>query len=360
VNVPIWVWLATVGALLALLALDLLLVDRTPHEVSIREAGLWVACYVALAALFGVGVLVLEGGGFAGQFLAGYLTEYSLSIDNLFVFVIIMAAFGVPKANQHKVLLIGILLALIFRAGFIAAGAAVLSRSQWVFFLFGAFLIYTAAKLAAHRADDTAYEDNALIRWTKRVLPVTERYDGARLLTRVGGRRMVTPLLIAMLAIGTTDLLFALDSIPAIFGLTHEPYLVFTANAFALMGLRQLYFLLGGLLERLVYLSTGLAVVLGFIGVKLVLEALHGYGVPYAPATPAWLSLTVIVGVLAVTTVASLAKPADRGQDTARPSNAAPTPGRGDVPPASAPARRLDRSRGRAASGRRRPRSRRA
>jgi tellurite resistance protein TerC len=239
-------------------------------------------------------------------------------VDNLFVFVIIMARFRVPREYQQKVLLIGIVLALLMRGVFIAAGAAAIQRFMWLFYLFGAFLIYTAIKLALHRDDDEDdFKENRLIRWTRKVVPISRDFDGGSMQTKVDGKRMFTPMLIVMVAIGTTDLLFALDSIPAIFGLTKEPFLVFTANVFALMGLRQLYFLIGDLLDRLVYLSVGLSVVLGFIGVKLILEALHENNLPFinggehiaaAPVVPIWLSLGVIVGTLVVTTVASLLK----------------------------------------------------
>ena len=314
-SVPVWVWLTTVGALVLLFASDLFVVARRPHEVSVREASLWTALYVALAVAFGVGVLLVAGGGPAGEFFAGWLTEYSLSVDNLFIFMIIMSRFAVPRQYQQTVLMVGILLALIMRGIFIAAGAAIISRFSAVFYLFGVFLIYTAWKLATSGEEDEEYRENGALRLMRRVVPTTDRYAGSRLVTRVDGRRMVTPMLVVMVAIGTTDLLFALDSIPAIFGLTQEPYIVFTANAFALMGLRQLFFLLGGLLDRLVYLSYGLAVILGFIGVKLILEALHTNNLPFlnggepvkgAPQVPIWLSLGVIVVTLAVTTVASL------------------------------------------------------
>jgi tellurite resistance protein TerC len=252
----------------------------------------------------------------AGEFFAGYITEYSLSVDNLFVFVIIMAAFKVPVVHQHRVLLVGIVIALVMRGAFIAVGAAAINAFSWVFYLFAAVLILTAVNLARQGTehDDAEFKENAALRTLRRMLPVTDDYHGARSFVRIDGRRMVTPMLIVMFAIGSTDLLFALDSIPAIFGLTQEAYLVFTANAFALMGLRQLYFLLGGLLSKLVYLSYGLSVVLGFIGVKLVLHALHENNLPFlnggqpvpVPEIGIGLSLSVIVGVLVVTTVASL------------------------------------------------------
>ena len=324
-NVAGWVWVATLVALTLILLVDLLIIGRRPHEPSMRESFAWVSFYVSLAVLFGLGVWVFAGGQYAGEFFAGWLTEYSLSVDNLFVFVIIMARFAVPRIHQQKVLLIGIVLALVMRGIFIAAGVAIINRFIWVFYLFGAFLLYTAIQLARHKDEDEEFKENVLIRWSRRVFPISKGYDGSKLTTRVYdtvngktvGKRMFTPMLIVMIAIGTTDLIFALDSIPAIFGLTTEGYLVFTANVFALMGLRQLYFLLGGLLDRLVYLSVGLAVVLGFIGVKLFLEALHENNVPFinggepvswAPEVPIWLSLSFIVVTLAVTTVASLLK----------------------------------------------------
>jgi len=283
--------------------------------------------YVALAVVFGVVLLAAYGPRYGGEFFAGWLTEYSLSVDNLFVFVIIMARFAVPRMLQQKVLLTGVMLALLMRGALIAVGAAVVDRFVWVFYLFGAFLIYTAIVLARqHQGGEDEFRENVVIRWSRRILPMSGQYDGARLTTyaepgdRAGnrsGRRVFTPMLIVMIAIGTTDLIFALDSIPAIFGLTTQPYIVFTANVFALMGLRQLYFLLGGLLDRLVYLSYGLAAVLGFIGVKLVLDALHGNNVffvnggepiEWAPHIPIWLSLVVIVSTLGVATIASLAR----------------------------------------------------
>ena len=316
-NVPLWLWLATIGGLVAIILVDLFLVDHSPHAVTAREATRWVIFYVALAVLFGAGLWLFAGGVAAGEFFAGYITEYSLSVDNLFVFVIIMAAFKVPAEHQHRVLLVGIMIALVMRGGFIAVGAAAIHAFSWVFYLFAAVLIVTAVNLARQGTEhDEEFKENAALRYMRRVLPVTPAFDGARSFVKVDGRRMVTPMLIVMFAIGSTDLLFALDSIPAIFGLTQEPFLVFTANAFALMGLRQLYFLLGSLLTKLVYLSYGLSVILGFIGVKLVLEALHENSLPFlnegqpvpVPTVGIAASLTVIVGVLAITTVASLLK----------------------------------------------------
>jgi len=320
-NVSAWVWVATLVALTAILVLDLLIIGRRPHEPSLRESSLWVTFYVALALVFGVGLAVFDSFTVAGEFYAGWLTEYSLSVDNLFVFVIIMARFGVPRQYQQRVLMIGIVLALLLRGGFIAAGAALLARFTWVFYIFGAFLIYTAVNLLRQRGEpaEEEFKENVLIRWSRRALPISRDFSGARLTVVENRRRLFTPMLVVLIAIGTTDLVFALDSIPAIFGITKEPYLVFTANVFALMGLRQLYFLLGGLLDRLIYLNVGLAVVLGFIGVKLVLEALAGNSLPFlnggdpigwAPHVPIWLSLTVILGTLGVATAASLVKAA--------------------------------------------------
>ncbi|WIM98206.1 TerC family protein [Actinoplanes oblitus] len=320
-NVSAWVWLATLVALMAVLAVDLLIIGRRPHEPTMKEASGWVAFYVALALLFGAGVWAVGGGRAAGEFYTGWLTEYSLSVDNLFVFVIIMGRFAVPRRYQQKVLLIGIVLALVMRGAFIAAGAALISQFSWVFYIFGAFLVYTAVTLVkGGENDEEDFKENVLIRWAKRALPLSSSFgDGQFRVVTSAGKRLFTPMLIVMIAIGTTDLIFALDSIPAIFGITKEPYLVFTANVFALMGLRQLFFLLGGLLERLVYLNVGLAAVLAFIGVKLFLEALHtnslpfingGNGLHWAPEIPIWLSLLVILGTLGIATVASLAKSA--------------------------------------------------
>ena len=314
-TLPVWFETATFVVLGLLLVLDLAYVARRPHAPSIKEASLWVAFYVSLALAFAVVLLVVAGARPAGEFVAGWLTEYSLSVDNLFVFVVIMSRFAVPRANQQFVLMVGIILSLVLRGGFIVVGAAAIERFTWVFYLFGAFLVYTAIALArSGETDEDDFKENALVRWARRVLPISAGYDGARVVTFEAGRRMLTPMVIVFLAIGSTDLLFALDSIPAIFGLTKDPFIVFTATLFALMGLRQLYFLLGGLLDRLVYLSLGLAVILGFIGVKLVLEALHTNDLPFVnggepvdvPTISILTSLSVIVGVLAVTTVASL------------------------------------------------------
>jgi tellurite resistance protein TerC len=326
-TVPFWAWIATIGAFLIVIAFDFYLVARNPRDPSMRESTIWVTCYVALAILFGFGVLAVAGPQYGGEFFAGWITEYSLSVDNLFIFVLIMSRFAVPRQYRQKVLLIGIVLALVLRGAFIALGAEAIARFDWMFYLFGAFLIYTAWKLIRHSDDDAEeFNENRVLRTVRRVVPSTTEYDGAALTTRVDGRKLVTPMLIVMVAIGTTDLLFAVDSIPAIFGLTQEPYLVFTANAFALMGLRQLFFLIGGLLDRLVYLNKGLAVVLAFIGLKLILEALHHHGVSWAPEVPILASLGVIVGTLAVTTVLSLMKSRrdDAAAAAAGPADEAP------------------------------------
>ncbi|MGW2571007.1 TerC family protein [Streptomyces sp. NPDC001537] len=306
-NVSLTVWLLTVTALCALVAVDFL-VGRKPHEVSLREAGTWTIVWVVLACLFGLGVYVHGGGGPTGEFFAGYITEKSLSVDNLFVFVLIMGKFAVPSQYQQRVLMVGVLVALVLRAGFIAAGAAIISAFSWVFYLFGAFLIWTAWKLiqdARKEEHEEEYQENKLLKLVEKRFGVADRYHGTKLWIEQNGKRVMTPMLVVMLAIGSTDVLFALDSIPAIYGLTQDPYIVFTANAFALMGLRQLYFLIGGLLEKLVHLSYGLSIILGFIGVKLVLHALHESGV-HVPEISIPFSLGFIVLVLTVTTVTSL------------------------------------------------------
>jgi tellurite resistance protein TerC len=307
VDVSLTLWALTIAGLCALITVDFL-IGRTPHDVSVREAGVWTLVWVALAGLFGLGLLLFGGGAPAGEFFAGYITEKSLSVDNLFVFVLIMAKFAVPSQYQQRVLLVGVLIALALRTVFIAAGATVIASFSWVFFLFGAFLITTAWKLvkeARTGGEKSEFKGNRLLKAVEKRVPSTSDYHDTRLFVSENGKRLMTPMLVVMVAIGTTDVLFALDSIPAIFGLTQDPYIVFTANAFALMGLRQLYFLIGGLLKRLVHLSYGLSVILGFIGVKLVLHALHEAEVN-VPEISVQVSLGVIVAVLAVTTATSL------------------------------------------------------
>jgi tellurite resistance protein TerC len=318
---PTWFEVATFVGLTVLLLADLVIVARRPHEPSFKEASLWVSFYVGLALAFGFVFFLVTDATRATEFYAGWLTEYSLSVDNLFVFVIIMARFRVPRHLQQQALMVGIIVALLLRGIFILLGAALIAQFTWVFYIFGAFLVYTAINLVRHRDEEEGYEENALIRRLRRVLPMTPDFQGSKIRVVEGGRKLWTPMIVVFLALATTDVVFALDSIPAIFGLTREPFIVFTANVFALMGLRQLYFLLGGLLQRLVYLSLGLAVVLAFIGVKLVLEALHENTLPFInggehidaiPTIPIWLSLTIILGVLTIATVASLLK--TRGQ----------------------------------------------
>ncbi|MEW2222625.1 TerC family protein [Streptomyces sp. NPDC006990] len=308
-DISMTTWALTIVGLSALIAVDFFIGGRKPHEVSLKEAGIWTTVWIVLAALFGLGLFLFGNGQASGEFFAGFITEKSLSVDNLFVFVLIMAKFAVPSIYQQRVLMVGVLIALVLRGAFIAAGAAIISTFSWVFFLFGAFLIWTAWKLvqeARSGDDEEEFEENRLLKAVERRFPSTDKYHGTKLFVVENGKRLMTPMLIVMLAIGTTDVLFALDSIPAIFGLTQDPYIVFTANAFALMGLRQLYFLIGGLLQKLVHLSYGLSIILGFIGVKLVLHALHESGV-HVPEISIPVSLGVICAVLVVTTITSLA-----------------------------------------------------
>jgi tellurite resistance protein TerC len=300
-------WAATIGLIAALLAADLLFSGRRPHAVGFREAVAWSVFYVTVAVIFGVVFGLLAGWDFAAQYFAGYVVEKSLSVDNLFVFVVLMTTFAVPAEHQQKVLTIGILLALVLRAIFIGLGAALLAAFSFMFLVFGLLLIATAVQLFRHRDQDPSVEDNALVAVARRRLPFTDRYDAGRLVTRDDGRRVLTPLFLVLLAIGSTDILFALDSIPAIFGISREAFIVFAANAFALLGLRALFFLVSGLLDRLVYLSTGLSLILAFIGVKLILHFAHLQS-DDVPEIETSTSLLVIVAILAVTTVASLIK----------------------------------------------------
>ena len=308
------VWAATAIGFLAIVILDLVVIARRKEAVTMRQATAWVIFYVALAGLFAVGLFVFRSGTSGSEFVAGYITEYSLSVDNLFVFIIIMARFAVPARAVDKVLYIGIVVSMLLRAVFIAAGAAAIAAASWVFYIFGAFLIYTAVKLAFEgENDEENFKENAVLRGIRRLLPITHDYVDSDLTTRVQGRRMLTPLVIVIAAISVANVVFALDSIPAIFGLTQDPYIVLTANAFALMGLRQLYFLIGGLLERIIYLNVGLSLILAFIGVKLVIEALHGSHIDHLGAIPLpeigiVTSLAIILVTLAVTVAASLAK----------------------------------------------------
>src|SRR5215203_2695789 len=318
-DVPFWIWAITIAAIVGMLVFDFVGHVRTPHAPSLREAATWSAVYIGIAVVFGLLVLWFGGATPGGEYFAGYITEKSLSVDNLFVFVLIMASFGVPRIAQQKVLLFGITFALVLRTVFIVVGAAAIENFSWVFYLFGAILVYTAyvqAKSGGH-SDEEDFKENAILRVTRKVFPTTQEYHSDRMTVRVDGKRFITPLAIALIAIGSADIIFAVDSIPAIFGLTQETYLVFAANAFSLLGLRQLFFLIDGLLDRLVYLAYGLAVILGFIGLKLVIHALHNNELPFInggehvtviPEISTAVSLAVIVVTLLVTTVASLAK----------------------------------------------------
>jgi len=301
-------WAVTISLILALLALDLILAAARPHRVGFREAIASSVFYILVAIAFGVWFAAQYGYTFGTEYFAGYIVEKSLSVDNLFVFAIIMTTFAVPEEHQHKVLTFGIMLALIMRAIFIALGATLLALFSFMFLLFGLLLIYTAVQLFRHRDEDPDVEDNVMVKAARRLLPITGDYVGGRLITRIDGRWMVTPLFLVLVAIGSIDLLFALDSIPAVFGVTEQPYIVFTANAFALLGLRALFFLVKGLLDRLVYLSTGLSLILAFIGAKLILHWAHIDLDERVPEIPTPASLAVIIAVLAVVTVASLIK----------------------------------------------------
>ncbi len=304
------VWVITLVVLLGVLLFDVFIIGRRPHEPSTKECAIFISIYITGAFLFAGFVWLQWGTQFAGEFIAGWITEYSLSVDNLFIFLLIMAKMKVPRQLQQFALMVGIILALVFRGIFIALGAAVIAQFAWVFFLFGAFLVYTAIGLVrdymAHD-DDEDPGDNFAIRFVKRRFKFADEFHGTKLRVKHDGKALLTPMLLVIIALGSTDLLFALDSIPAIFGLTQQAYLVFTANVFALMGLRQLYFLLGDLLKRLVYLSIGLAVILAFIGVKLVIHALHHYHIiDFQVSLP--FSLSFLVVTLFITMVASLIK----------------------------------------------------
>lgn len=321
-NVSPLIWGITIVVILGLLAFDYFFHIRKAHIPTLREAAIWSSIYVGLAVVFGVVVWALGGATMGGEYFAGYITEKALSVDNLFVFLVIMASFKVPREDQQKVLLFGIVFALIARTGFIFAGAALINTWSWMFYIFGIILLITAGNLLKEEDSDGDDADNFIIKLAKRFFNTSEHYDGDKLVTRIDGKRVLTPMLLVMVAIGGTDLLFALDSIPAIFGLTQNVYIVFTATAFSLMGLRQLYFLLDGLLDRLIYLSLGLAAILAFIGVKLVLHALHENNLPFINGgehVPVFeistgLSLTVIIGVLLITVVASLVSKSGKAQ----------------------------------------------
>jgi TerC family integral membrane protein len=300
-------WLATLGLVAGLLVFDLVRAGLRPHPVGFREAAGWSVFYVAVALLFGLAFAMIAGWDLGSQYFAGYIVEKSLSVDNLFVFMIIMSTFAVPAEQQARALTIGITVALVLRALFIAVGAALLDAFSFMFLVFGLALLVTAVQLFRHRGEDPSVDDNILVAGARRLLPVTSRYEGGKILTRAGGRRVATPLLLVLIAVGGTDFLFALDSIPAVFGVTQHAYIVFVCNAFALLGLRPLFFLVSGLLDRLVYLSAGLALILGFIGVKLILHFGHLHA-DRVPEISTGVSLVVIVVLLASVTVASLIK----------------------------------------------------
>jgi len=316
-------WGLTIVAIVALLAFDFIFHVRKAHVPTLREAAVWSGLYVGLALLFGVGILVIGGTGPGSEYFAGYVTEKALSVDNLFVFLIIMTSFRVPREDQQKVLLFGIVFSLIARTGFIFLGAALINSFAWVFYLFGLILLLTAGHMLKSEGEESHSAENIIVRLARKVFHTTDYYDGDKLFTMHNGKRAMTPMLLVMVAIGGTDILFALDSIPAIFGLTQNTFIVFTATAFSLLGLRQLFFLIDGLLDRLIYLSYGLAAILGFIGVKLILHALHENNVPFinnGNAVPVvevstGLSLSVILGVLVVTVLASLLSPAGKAQN---------------------------------------------
>ncbi|MFZ1382719.1 MAG: TerC family protein [Scrofimicrobium sp.] len=332
-------WIVLIAIALTLITVDIVGHVRTPHAPTMKEASLWTLGYVTLALTFGLYVWIFHGAHFAGQYYAGWATEWALSIDNLFVFVIIIGAFRVPREYQQKALLSGIVIALILRLIFILVGAAIIARFSWVFYIFGLWLLWTAYSQARSGVEspdegpESEYQENGFTRLVRRVLPVSDGFKGQRFLYRHGGKTYVTPLLLCVIALGSADLMFAFDSIPAIFGLTQEPYLVFAANAFALLGLRQLYFLIDGLLSRLVYLHYGLAIILGFIGVKLILHAMHENNLSFlnggtgfnVPDIGIGLSLGVIAGTMAVTVVASLISSKRKGNSvSASESEAAP------------------------------------
>ena len=318
-----WAWGILALVAIGLVALDFLGHARRPHPPTAAEAARWTLFYVGLAAIFGLGIWLTNGWLYAQEFYAGWAMEWSLSVDNLFVFILILKAFRVPRENQQKALLFGIVIALLLRLVFILLGAALVSRFSWVFFIFGVWLLWTAfsqvKETATGGGEDEEYEENAFIRVVRRVLPITDGFIGDRMLYRHGGRTYLTPLFVVVLALGSADLMFAFDSIPAIFGITSQAFLVFACNVFALMGLRQLFFLVDALLGKLVYLGYGLGVILSFIGIKLILEALHanklpfingGRGVEWAPEISVSVSLGVIVVTLMITVIASLVRSA--------------------------------------------------
>lgn len=327
-QVELWVWITTIAVLVAILLGDFIVQLKKPHEPSFKESAIQVSIYITLALLFTFLVGGVWGPQYAAEYIAGWVTEYSLSVDNIFVFLIIFTQFAVPKQLRSQVLLIGIAIALALRFVFIVLGAAFIERFSWAFYVFGAFLIFTAVKLVIetfHEGEEDRNESGGITKLISKLIPTTPDYHDNRYRVKLDGKWVYTPLLLVMISIGFTDLLFALDSIPAVYGLTNEPYIVFVANAFALLGLRQLYFLLGGLMERLKYLSVGLSIILAWIGLKLVIHALHKNELPFInggqhveiiPEISTELSLAVILITLAITTIWSLAVTRDDGKKT--------------------------------------------
>lgn len=314
-DVSLTVWSITIGAIIVLIAIDLFTVSAKPHEVKFKEAASWSLFYIGIAVAFGVWIWQEYGSTAGTEYFAAYLVEKSLSVDNLFVFVIILAQFAVPSIYHQRILLIGVILALVLRGIFIAVGAAALAAFSFTFVIFGAILIWTGVGLFKHWDEDPEPNDNAIVKKIRARIKMVDEYHGSKMFIRIDGKRVATPMFLVMIAIGSTDLLFALDSIPATFGVTSETFLVFAANAFALLGLRALYFLVKGLLDRLIYLSLGLSIILMFIGVKLIMTYLHEQfdSIPKI-STP--IGLAVIGGILLVSTVASLIK--SKSDPTAR------------------------------------------
>jgi len=329
-DIPPWIWAATLAGLALVIGIELTLAVRhRDREVSLRESAIWVIAVIILAIAFGVAIGWLGHPQAAGQYFAGWITEWSLSLDNLFIFVLLIERSGVPRHLHNQVLLLGIVMTLLLRGILIVLGASALNRFSWILYVFGAVVAYTAVRLAFSRGKGVAASDGPILRVVRRIVPTSPYSDGAALMTRVDGRLMATPVLVLIISIAVTDLAFALDSVPAIFALTREPYLIFAANIFALIGLRHLYFLIGGLMGRLVHLHAGLCAILGFIGVKLIAEALHGSGVHHlgpvpVPQISTGVSMAIIGGVLAIVTVTSVLA---RGDGRAEPKSAHPVLG---------------------------------
>ena len=311
-DVPPWAWAALVGAIVVMLVVDLLLVHRTAHVISIKEAAIESAIWISLGLAFGLVLMVWQGGQAGGEYYAGFLIEKSLSIDNVFVWAVIFSFFAVPKEFQFRVLFWGIFGALVLRAAFIFAGVSLIEQFEWILYVFGAFLLYTAWKIARHDENEQVdYEANIVMRVVRRVVPTTNEYDGQKLFTRQGVKRVATPLFAVLVLIEATDVIFAVDSVPAILAVSREPFIVFAANAFAILGLRSLYFLLGGMQGKFRYLNVGLGVILAFVGVKMLLV-----GEPFEVHLPTYVSLGVIATVITIAVVASLRADArDRDQD---------------------------------------------